>query len=39
MTANLTFEIPLTVKDSDKSLIMKFTPYESSDEGFYVKIR
>ncbi|MED4780352.1 immunoglobulin-like domain-containing protein [Brevibacillus choshinensis] len=39
MTENLSFEIPISVKDSGKSIVLKFSRYDSSAESFFVKIR
>lgn len=39
VTANLTFELPISVKDSNKSIVLKFSPYTDSDEAVYLRIR
>ncbi|MFD2114356.1 immunoglobulin-like domain-containing protein [Paenibacillus yanchengensis] len=37
-TKNLTFEVPLEVKGSKESVVIKFSSYETSDNAVYLKI-
>ncbi|WP_240420888.1 immunoglobulin-like domain-containing protein [Paenibacillus periandrae] len=38
-TKNLTFELPESVKESDKSLVLKISKYKAPDTAVYIRIR
>lgn len=39
MTENLSFEIPISIKESGKSIVLKFSRQGSSPESYFVKLR